>query len=238
MQSIFLRAFALLLLCMGGNLLPAQNAFITMDFRNCGMGLKDSTGKWLCDPVYESIEQLWGDYFRVYFGSREGVLRGDGQLVVPAIYDRVLGEQVYFPDSAQIVFQVMRNEKWGLVDSVHQQLLPMVYRDISVYDDGVIVMQTAKKRYSLCNLAVRLPGGQLKEFPLDDTYPEAPVPLGDHLLRVTKNHFGVSTRLKYKRGGIFRKKSRRRYRRAVTRLCLKQRDGVITDSGKVIVPAN
>lgn len=209
--------------------LRAQNAFITMDFRNCGMGLKDSTGKWLCEPIYESIRELDGGYFVANLGMNEGVLRSDGSVALPVMYDDIRSQQVVKGDTITTVFMVEKQKRCGVVDERNNVLIPLQYLGISVYRDGTIIARTSKKRFSVLSF-------DGKNLPLPGRYVKPPALIAPHLLKVRQNRFGVSTYYKYKRPWFKRRRTRTHRSYAHTRLCFKRRNGLITDSGQTVLP--
>ena len=74
-------------------LAPAQkksNRIVTTDYNQCLMGVKDTTGAWVIQPVYEYITRLsMGDY-KVYSGGKYGVFDTYGDFVILMLYERLV----------------------------------------------------------------------------------------------------------------------------------------------------
>jgi hypothetical protein len=209
----------------------SQNVFVANDFGACGVGLRDSSGHWLAQPVYQEIIDWPNGYFRTLLGSKEGVLDSTGQTVIPPIYDYVLHAEVKNDTTRETFFYVFLNGKEGLLNAQNKFIVPLVCRSIDVSSDGAIIAQTSKKRYSIYNT-------QGKETVIPKKQPEEPVALGGHLYQVSRNVFGITFERKvhyrkFKHHPLRRKRYRRRSRLTIT--CPK-RYGVINDSLQAIVP--
>lgn len=200
----------------------AQNVFIATDFVACGTGLKDSSGKWIVQPIYQEISRWPMGNFKVLYGSKEGVIDSNGTIVVPIIYDRVRYYE-YYDASPHILFTVTNDGKTGLVNSKNQFIVPVTCRQIDVGTDGLIIAEKTWKRYSIYTIDGRetiIPGKQGTE----------PYLMGEHLFGVSRNSFGVTFVLRYFPKS---KKYSRRYRYRIT---LRKKFGVMNDSLRIIVP--
>jgi hypothetical protein len=217
-KFIFILSFFLITTCSF-----AQNVFIANDFVACAVGLKDSSGKWIVEPIYQDIERLSDTYYEVLYGSKEGIIDSSGKIVVPPIYDYVSMDWVRIDSSVHAFFTVTEKGVSGLVNSKHQFIIPVKCRRIDVGHDGSIVAETTKKRYSLYTI-------DGKETVIPKKQGTEPLMLGDRMYVVSRNSFGVTVVQRYFPKS---KKSWRRYR---SRLTLRKKYGVMNDSLRMIIP--
>ncbi|MEO5641932.1 MAG: WG repeat-containing protein [Bacteroidia bacterium] len=199
----------------------AQNVFIATDFVACATGLKDSSGKWIVQPIYQNIQKWPEGTFKVLYGSKEGVIDSNGTIIIPAIYDHVRFSE-YSDSSLHLLITVMDGGKTGLLNTKNQFIVPMVCRQIDVDPDGLIIAEKTWKRYSIYTLDGR-------ETSIPKKQGTEPLLMGDHLFAVSRNSFGFSFVRRY----FPKSKPRHRYRWRVT---LRKKYGVMNDSLRVIVP--
>jgi hypothetical protein len=203
----------------------AQKVFIANDFGNCGVGLRDSSGKWLAEPIYTSIEVLTHGYFKALLGSKEGVLDSMGNVVVPPVYDYLNDEEVYRDSvSDYIFFSVINDGKAGLLNSKNETIIPLQYKYIEVAYDGTIIAKRSKTHYSLFDIYG-------KETIIPGRQPAAPDPMGGGLISVAKNSCWPAFGEKYHQN---HKYSWRGFYYPV--LTLSKRYGVMNDSLRLLIP--
>lgn len=201
----------------------AQKVFIANDFVACAVGLKDSSGKWIVEPIYQDINTMSGGYFKVLYGSKEGVINSEGKVVIPPIYDYVGYNRVRVDSTMQYFFTVTNKSVSGLLNSNNQLIIPITCRKIDVNYDGTVVAEKTRKRYSIYDLH-----GNEKVIPKKQG--TAPESLGDRMFKVSRNSFGLTLVQRYF------PKSKKAWRRYRYRLTLRKKYGVMNDSLHMIVP--
>jgi hypothetical protein len=215
----FLLAFLLI-----STLSFAQNVFIANDFGACGVGLRDSSGHWIVQPTYQEIHKMGDGNFKVLSGSKEGVIASTGKIVIPPVYDYISYEATYI-DSIVHIFYIVENDGLeGLLNEQNQIIVPLVCRTIEVGADGTIIAEKTKKRYSIYTF-----DGRESVIPKKQGTP--PMLMGDHLLLVSRNSFGITFIERYKYNKRHPRKSRRHLR-----ITLRKKFGVMNDSFRLIVP--
>lgn len=99
-------------------------------------GLLDREGNVLLPVEYEGIGALNDGRRQVGLNGKEGYMDEDQQWVIPAIYDRA------WPFVAGLAWVEMTKEDWGyiggVIDREGREVLPCVYDDVNIHDNGVI----------------------------------------------------------------------------------------------------
>lgn len=107
--------------------------YIAEDFVNCGTGLKDSTGKWVVEPVYSHIDLLFNNDFIVSQGGMLGILDQNGTLIIPLLYANIeiktCGEQPVF---------LVKNtvKQYGVLDTAGRMIVPVQFSNVVFYNNG------------------------------------------------------------------------------------------------------
>ncbi len=201
----------------------AQNVFIANDFVACGVGLKDSSGQWIVQPIYQDIDKWPNGFFNVLSGSKEGVIDAKGTVIIPPIYDKIQYTTTYVDSTEHFLFYIINDGQTGLMNTRNQFVIPIVCRMIDVGSDGTIIAEKTRKRYSIYTLDGR-------ETVIPKKQGTTPESLGDRMYKVSRNAFGLTFVERYF------PKSKKEYRQYRYRLTLRKKYGVINDSLKVIVP--
>jgi WG containing repeat len=131
-------------LVLFGRSLNAQKLIITTDYENCGVGLKDTSGNWVLQPVYTQIEYKRKGY-KLLQGDKEGFANKEGVVIIPPIYDiiRNLSTNAFFElDNS---FIVQSGKKQGAVDSTGKIFIPIEYNWIELCRDSSILAYKGKK---------------------------------------------------------------------------------------------
>lgn len=80
--------------------------------------------------------------------SKYGVINQNGRVVVPFIY-----ENAYPVDRDSTLIKVESDEKWGLIDSDGQEVLPCEYTDIDMWTDNLLCVEFENGNYCLVDQA-------------------------------------------------------------------------------------
>lgn len=159
MRAIFL----FLLIGISGISLQAQKLFISTDYENCGMGLKDSAGNWVLPPVYTHIHTSM-NFFIISQGNAYGLANRYGQVIVPPQYDRIHAavnirntnycENPYasvpkYDKSDFAYYFVEQKNKIGLIDTTGKILIPIEYRYISDHNDGSFLANKSNHEWTV-----------------------------------------------------------------------------------------
>ncbi|CAN5353173.1 hypothetical protein BH09BAC5_BH09BAC5_26440 [soil metagenome] len=214
----------LIVTCFLCSFSSAQNVFVANDFGNCGVGLSDSTGKWLVPPIYTKIDYLQSGYYRILLGSKEGAVDSTGKIIIPAIYDYLRSFTVNLDSQTVRLFQVSNEELSGILNIQNQFIVPLACRYIDVNANGTIIASKKRKRYSIFYL-----DGKEKIIPQKQK--TAPYSIGEHLYVVSRNSFGLVIT---KRGYYhLRRKLKNIFH---LRFYLRKKFGVMNDSLELIIP--
>lgn len=124
-----------------------KNGYAVVINKGKGCGLIDNKGKVIAPLQYGDIDDFPNsnhalNLFRVTNElvktegqcSIDGVIDGQGNIVVPIKYDRCLGQG--FELGRDGTFKIFNNEKKGLLSSEGKELLPCIYEDIYLNEDG------------------------------------------------------------------------------------------------------
>jgi hypothetical protein len=201
----------------------AQSVFIANDFVACAVGLKDSSGKWIVEPIYQDIDRWPDGYFQVLYGSKEGVINSEGKIVIPPIYDNVSYDYVYIDSVARYFFTVTEKNVSGLLNDKNQFIIPISCRKIKVNSDQTIIAEKTRKRYSIYDLQ-----GNEKVIPKKQG--TEPLSLGGRMFKVSRNSFGLTLIERYF------PESKKEWRRYRYRLTPRKKYGVMNDSLRMIIP--
>lgn len=121
------------------------------DSRLCG--LVSYEGKLLFEPEFEHIGWLKADFFEVAKGSKRGLARRDGEIVVPLIYDYI--DSI----SAEDLIAVTKDEKAGYINTSGEVVVPLQYERTRRFEFGRAVV--AKKMHGSYSMGVIDPTGRV-----------------------------------------------------------------------------
>lgn len=139
--------YSLLMLCLISSGLKAQ-LFVTTDYGNCGMGLKDSAGNWVLPAHYNSISKE-GNFYLLNQGEYTGVANRYGKIIVPVIYDTVKPEHItskVFPIKYSW-FRVRTKDKYGVLDTNNRIIVPVQYEFIRICANRTFLVRSGKRNW-------------------------------------------------------------------------------------------
>lgn len=124
---------------------------ISTDYNNCLHGVRDSSGNWIIDPVYEHVERSYNGY-RVSQNGKWGVINRKGAVMVPLQYEHVFDMGYYYVNSASTgYFKVMQNGLFGAVDSTGHQVIKPEYYDVDLTADTIFIAEAGNDTYYFFN---------------------------------------------------------------------------------------
>jgi hypothetical protein len=199
----------------------AQNSFITTDYNNCTQGVKDSSGNWIVQPIYDYIESAFQGTYIVTAGGKQGVIGSNGRIFVPLIYKSVYTDDRHDKDwfgwstgsNASYFFVAILDHKKGVVDTTGKIILPFVFKSIIIYGSENIIATKNKKNWSFYTSTG-------EESPIHGHLYDAPSYIDTNLYKVTREIFKLDL-----------------HNYNVWDFARQEREGMIDGKGNVILPA-
>ncbi len=99
---------------------------------SCLYGFKNGNDRWVIQPQFNSYEE-YGRFFIVQQNDVYGVVDYKGELIIPLIYEEIkfakwydkYDQKNHFYNPTAAFFRVKLNGRWGVVNRVHEILLPI-----------------------------------------------------------------------------------------------------------------
>lgn len=108
------------------------------------IGIIDSNGKLLLNPIFDSIELIDEIYYLVEYEKEKGLYDSLGNLLIPINYDTI---DKFKEDS----FRVSKDGDYGLVDKNGKEIFPLVYDYFSELENDFIILKN-NNIYDIYNL--------------------------------------------------------------------------------------
>lgn len=119
-------------------------------------GLIDSSGAIVIEPRFEAIGTFESGYAIVQANDRFGVIREDGQMIVPTEYTRIVRNQenhkiLMLLTGGEVFNGMRRGGVWGFFNQENEKLLAPAYNSFSSFEEPLITVRKGKKE-GLVNL--------------------------------------------------------------------------------------
>lgn len=118
--------------------------------KNGKWGLIDRSGSFIIQPIYDKID------FPFFFAENEplkvtkdgkiGFVDKTGKTLVPTLYD-----EVFYSDNYSHFYLAKSEDKWGVLDLSHKQILPFEYEEIVPNWDNSVLILTKDNKYALAD---------------------------------------------------------------------------------------
>lgn len=114
------------------------NSVAVYESKNNKFGLININGEYITEPIYDLIiGNINSIYWTVYLNNLVGVIDCNGNVIIPIVNKSI----ELFSDEDDKLFPVMKDDRYGYVDTTNRLIIPYQYETASNFRKGIAIVK-------------------------------------------------------------------------------------------------